>query len=162
MSTVQDPITALNDPIAQTLLQSTIPAHLGYVTDDGAPRVIPIWFHWTGEELVFGSPPTAPKAKFLISGAPVTVTIDTITWPYKVLQIRGKAQVSTVHGIVPEYATAARRYFGVEQGEAWVQQVGGLFSTMTRIAVQPTWVSILDFEQRFPSAITNAMAGANK
>lgn len=159
MSTVQTPLAALTDPVAQTLLQSTIPAHLAYVADDGAPRVIPIWFHWTGEEMVFGSPSTAPKAKFVRSGAPVTVTIDTITWPYKVLQLRGTAQVSTVAGVVPEYAAAARRYFGEEQGKAWVQQVGGLFSTMTRIAVRPTWVNILDFEQRFPSAIANAMAG---
>lgn len=132
------------------------------MADDGTPRVIPIWFHWTGEELVFGSPPTAPKAKFVTNDSPVTVTIDTITWPYKVLQIRGKAEVSTVKGVAPEYAAAAHRYFGEEQGKAWVQQLGGLFSTMTRIAVRPTWVNILDFEQRFPSAIANAIAGAQK
>lgn len=159
MSKVQNPLALLDDPVAQMLLQSTIPAHLAYVADDRTPRVIPIWFHWTGAELVFGSPPTAPKAKLVTTGAPVTVTIDTITWPYKVLQIRGNAEVSTVNGVLPEYAAAARRYFGEEQGNGWVQQVGGLFSTMTRIAVKPTWVNILDFEQRFPSAIANAMAG---
>lgn len=74
-----------------------------------------------------GSPPTAPKAKFVTNGAPVTVTIDTITWPHKVLQIRGKAEVSTVNSIAPEYAASARRYFGEEQGKAWVQQVGNSF-----------------------------------
>jgi len=30
---------------------------------------------------------------------------------------------------------------------------------MARIAIQPEWVGILDFEQRFPIAIENAMAG---
>jgi hypothetical protein len=30
---------------------------------------------------------------------------------------------------------------------------------MTRIAVQPEWVGILDFERRFPSAIEAAMSG---
>lgn len=45
MSITQDPLPLLNDPIAQTLLQSTIPAYLAYVADDGIPRVIPIWFH---------------------------------------------------------------------------------------------------------------------
>lgn len=91
-------------------------------------------------------------------GCRETVTIDTITWPYKVLQMRGNAEVSNVNGVAPEYATAARRYFGEEQGDGWVQQAGGLFATMTRIAVKPTWVNILDFEQRFPSAIAKAMA----
>jgi hypothetical protein len=30
---------------------------------------------------------------------------------------------------------------------------------MTRIKIQPEWVSILDFETRFPSAIAEAMSG---
>ena len=32
-------------------------------------------------------------------------------------------------------------------------------SHMTRISVRPEWVSILDFETRFPSAIAEAMSG---
>jgi hypothetical protein len=30
---------------------------------------------------------------------------------------------------------------------------------MARISIRPEWVSILDFEKRFPSAIEAAMAG---
>jgi hypothetical protein len=67
--------------------------------------------------------------------------------------------VETVAGVAPEYALAAERYFGVEQGQAWVKQVGGMFSQMARIAVTPEWVAVLDFEQRFPSAIEAAMSG---
>lgn len=89
----------------------------------------------------------------------VAVSIDGNTWPYKVLQIRGTARVETVPGVAPEYALAAERYFGAEQGKAWVKQVGGMFSQMARIAVTPEWVAVLDFEQRFPSAIEAAMSG---
>jgi len=89
----------------------------------------------------------------------VALTIDTNTWPNKVLQIRGTANVETVDGVVPEYAAAARRYFGEEQGRAWVEQVGNMFSQMARISIRPDWVSIIDFEKRFPSAIEAAMAG---
>jgi hypothetical protein len=32
---------------------------------------------------------------------------------------------------------------------------------LARIAIQPTWVGVLDFETRFPSAIATAMSGAN-
>jgi hypothetical protein len=64
-----------------------------------------------------------------------------------------------VAGVVPEYAKAAERYFGPEQGQAWVKQVGGMFSQMARIAVMPSWVAVLDFETRFPSAIEAAMSG---
>jgi hypothetical protein len=159
MPTTQGSIALLSDPVAQELLRSTSPARLAYVWRDGTPRVVPIWFHWNGSEIVLGTPTTAPKVKALAPGARVALTIDGNTWPYKALQIRGTAQVETVTGVVPEYALAAERYFGTDQGRAWVKQVDGMFSHMVRIAVKPEWVGILDFEKRFPSAIEAAMAG---
>lgn len=159
MPTKQGDTALLNDPVAQELLQSNIPARLAYVWHDGTPRVIPIWFHWNGEEIVLGTPLKAPKMRALTQNSKVALTIDTNTWPNKVLQIRGTVEVETVDGVVPEYAIAARRYFGEEQGQAWVEQVGKMFSQMARISIRPEWVSIIDFEKRFPSAIEAAMAG---
>jgi hypothetical protein len=159
MPTQQGGIALLNDPVAQELLRSTSPARLAYVWRDGTPRVVPIWFHWNGKEIVLGTPAKAPKVKALSPGAKVALSIDGNTWPYKVLQIRGTAQVETVTGVVPEYALAAERYFGSDQGRAWVKQVEGMFSHMVRIAVKPEWVAVLDFEKRFPSAIEAAMSG---
>jgi len=155
----QGDVSLLSDPIAQELLQSTIPARLAYVCPDGTPRVVPIWFHWDGEEVVFGTPPGAPKLDMLSENPQVALTIDTVEWPYKVLMIRGKAKVEMVDGVVPEYALAAERYFGEEGGKGWTQQVDGMFSEMGRISVRPEWVGMLDFEQRFPQAIANAMSG---
>lgn len=152
-------VSLLNDPVAQELLQSTIPARLAYVWHDGTPRVVPIWFHWDGEELVLASPPGAPKLKVLEENPQVALTIDSTDWPYKVLLIRGKAILETVDGVVPEYALSAERYFGEEAGKGWTQQVDQMFEGMTRIRVCPEWVNILDFEQRFPEAIAAAMAG---
>jgi hypothetical protein len=40
-----------------------------------------------------------------------------------------------------------------------VEGVRQISSHMTRISVRPEWVSILDFETRFPSAIAEAMSG---
>ncbi len=159
MPSQQGDLALLNAPVAQELLQSTIPARLAYVSRDGTPRVVPIWFHWTGAVFVLGTPLTAPKVKTLQANPKVALTIDGNTFPYKVLQVRGTVQVETVDGVVPEYAIAAERYFGIEQGKAWVEQVRGMFSQMARIVVQPEWVGILDFEQRFPSAIEAAMSG---
>ena len=53
----------LNDPIARELLRSTMPARLAYTWPDGTPRVVPIWFHWTGEDLVMGSSYDEPKGQ---------------------------------------------------------------------------------------------------
>jgi hypothetical protein len=65
--------------------------------------------------------------------------------------IRGVAQVDLRDDVVPEYAEAAKRYFGPEQGDAWVQQLKG--QPMARISITPTWVGVIDFETRFPSAL---------
>lgn len=158
MSTKQGGLDLLNDPVAQELLRSTSPARLAYVWSDGTPRVVPIWFHWTGKEIVLGTPTGAPKVRALSARPTVALSIDGTTWPYKVLQIRGRARVEVVAGVVPEYALAADRYFGPEQGRTWVSQVGTMFPQMARIAVKPEWAAVLDFETRFPSAIETAMA----
>ncbi len=158
MPTKQGGLALLNDPVAQHLFGSTCPARLAYVWRDGTPRVVPIWFHWNGAEIVMGTPATSPKVRALASNPKVSVSIDGNTWPYKVLQVRGTAAVTIVPGVVPEYALAAERYFGPEQGQAWVGQVGGMFREMARIAIKPEWAAILDFETRFPSAIEAAMA----
>jgi PPOX class probable F420-dependent enzyme len=158
MASSQGELGLLNDPVAEELLQSSLPAHLAYVWTDGTPRVVPLWFHWNGEEIVFGTPPQSPKVKALTQNPRVAVTIDGYSWPYRVLQVRGTARVKIVEGVVPEYAVAAERYFGPDHGKAWIEQISGMFSQMARVSVSPEWVAILDFEKRFPSAIEAAMS----
>lgn len=159
MPSKQGDLSLLSHPIAQELLHAPVPARLAYIWKDGTPRVVPIWFHWNGEEIVLGSPPKAPKVMVLLGHPQVALTIDSTQWPYRTLLIRGIAKVDTVEGVSPEYAAAAERYFGEEQGRAWVEQVRAMSAHMARIAVRPTWVGLLDFETRFPSAIEAAMTG---
>jgi hypothetical protein len=147
-------MSLLDDPVARELLASAIPAHLSYVWSDGTPRVVPIWFHWIGDEIVMGSPANAPKTAALRDGDPVAVAIDTNDWPYHALVVRGVANVKRQAGVVSEYALAAVRYFGDEQGRAWVAQFPEDVP-MVRVAVRPQHVTILDFETRFPSAISS-------
>ena len=151
----QGDLELLQHPTSQELLRSKIPARLAYIWTDGTPRVIPIWFHWNGREFVMATPPKAPKLKALKKNPKVSFTIDDNVFPHKVLLIRGTARLENVNGIVPEYATAAERYFGPEQGEAWVKQLSSLTSTMVRITIVPEWVGLLDFQTRFPSALSS-------
>ena len=157
MATKQGSVTLLNDPVAQNLLQSRIPARLAYNWRDGTPRVVPIGFHWNGAEIVLGTPPGAPKMKVLKTGSKVAITIDGDSMPYKVLLIRGDVRTDTVDGIAPEYAAMCKRVFGEEGGQAWLDQIKPITPQMARVFIKPTWVGILDFEQRFPSAIERAM-----
>ena len=142
----------LDDPVAQELLRSKVPARLAYSWTDGTPRVVPIWFHWDGSSLVFASFANAPKVKAIGTGDSLAATIDTNDFPHRVLLVRGSATVDRVDGVVPEYAVAAKRYFGEEQGEAWIANLPA-GASMVRIALRPDHVSLLDFENRFPSAL---------
>lgn len=160
MPTHQGDLHLLNDPVAQRLLHSPAPARLAYVWTDGTPRVVPIGFHWNGEELVLGTPPDAPKTKALRDGTKVAVSIDTDTMPYKVLQIRGRVHTDVVDGIAPEYEAMTLRSLGQEAGRAWLENLRPICPRMTRVFITPEWVAILDFEQRFPNAIERAMEHA--
>jgi hypothetical protein len=154
MATRQGDLSLLGDPVAKGLLESTIPARLAYNWLDGSPRVVPIWFHWNGSAFVLASPPKAPKLRALAKDARVALTIDGNDFPHKVLLVRGTATVDLCDGVVPEYELAAKRYFGAEQGDAWVENVRGMLTQMARITVVPSWAGILDFESRFPSALS--------
>jgi PPOX class probable F420-dependent enzyme len=154
MALKQGDLALLEHPVAKELLVSNIPARVAYLAPDGTPRVTPIWFHWDGRELVLGTAPNAAKAKAMALNPKVAVTIDTNDFPHKVLQIRGTAHLQTIDGVAPEYAQAAQRYLGQEQGKAWVEQVSGKRGQQVRIAITPEWVGVLDFETRLPRTLT--------
>jgi hypothetical protein len=80
--------------------------------------------------------------------------------PYKVLLVRGTVRTDIVEGIAPEYEAMIWRVLGEEGGKAWLEQLRPICPQMARIFVQPTWVGILDFETRFPSAIERAIEQA--
>jgi hypothetical protein len=157
VTTQQGDLTLLDHPIAQQLLQAPTPARLAYVWSDGTPRVVPIGFHWNGSHLLLGSPPGAPKVKILQDGAPVAVTIDTDQMPHHVLMIRGRATTDITTGIAPEYAAMCHRTMGDDGATAWLEQLAPLCPRMARITITPTWVAVLDFESRLPSAIERAL-----
>lgn len=144
------------DPVAQELLGSTIPARLAYIWRDGKPRVVPMWFHWTGDEFLMGAPPNAPKMKVLADHPSVAFTIDGNDWPYHVLSVRGTASVRLVDQPVevsfPEYADMARRYLGVEGAQGFQALARQTFTHWARIAIRPEEVRILGSKHPLPSA----------
>ena len=153
-------VTLLAHPVAQQLLQSRLPARLAYIARDGTPRVVPMQFHWTGSEVVLSSWPDDPKVAALQVHPQVALTLDTAETPFRVLQIRGVAEVTIVAGVSAEMEAASMRYLGPEGGRAWVEQVGRLSSHMARIAVRPEWVDVLDFETRLPGGMARRRAAS--
>lgn len=156
----QGDLRLLDSDVAQRLLTSSVPARLGYTAKDGTPRVVPSWFHWTGDELVMPTfvraphvPRPAARLGALRARPDVAVCIDTESFPPHILLVRGRAMITEVDGIAPEYALAARRYMGGEAATAYLAQADQPGTRMARIAVRPAWVGLLDFETRLPGAM---------
>ena len=148
----QGALDLLEHEVAVRLLASTELARLAYVARDGTPRVLPMMFHWTGAELVMATFAGAAKVAALRARPDVAVTIDRAGPPPEVLLLRGRAELTDVDGLVPEYVSAHHRYYGPEQGAANVAGLDRPGVRMVRIAVRPGWAGVLDFRTRFPGA----------
>ncbi|NQX27825.1 pyridoxamine 5'-phosphate oxidase family protein [Microbacteriaceae bacterium VKM Ac-2854] len=152
-------LTLLNeDPFAQDLLHSHIPARLAYVALDGTPRAIPIAYQWNGASFILATPDIAPKVKALQANPAVALTIDTDTQPPVVLLVRGTAAVTFVDGVVPEFFEANRRMIPAEAWDGFEQQVTALYDRMARIEITPTWAKVLDFQTRAPETVMKLAA----
>lgn len=150
----------LESDLARRLLASKIPARYAYTALDGTPRLLASWFTWTGEELVMPTFIAAPhvshaahRLRALRANPEVAVSIDTESSPPEVLSIRGRVEITEVEGVAPEYAEAARRFLGPEPAAEYLAEVDRPGTRMARIAVRPSWVGLMDFQTRMPSAL---------
>jgi general stress protein 26 len=150
----QGDVRLIDSPTAQDLLASTELARLAYVAKDGTPRVLPMLFVWTGEELVLPTFAVSHKVASLRANPAVAVTIDRAGPPPGVLLLRGRVELTEVGGVLPEYARAHERYYGPEQAAAAIAEVDTPDIRMIRIALRPDWVGVIDFQTRFPGGST--------
>ena len=154
MDPKQGELSLLDHPVAQHLLASRIPARLAYVALDATPRVVPIAFHWTGENVVVATWPEAEKVAAIRARPRVALTIDSDEQPFKVLSVRGTARVEIVAGVPDEYAAAVERYSGSEADGPGSSKSAASCRRWRGSSIRPEWVGVLDFESRFPSGLT--------
>ncbi len=154
MSLPQGDVRLLQAPAAREMLQSREPARVAYMGPDGFPRIATMQFHWTGEELVVTSIASLPKVRAIQANPAIQVTIDTFAIepgiPMRVLSMRGQATITEVEGVVPEAYRANCRYMGQEFADGWAAWIAQPGTTIARIALRPAWVSLLDYQTRFP------------
>ncbi len=132
---------------ARELLEQASMARLAYIGPDGLPRVVPIGFFWTGEEIVLSTAATAPKVKALTARPEVALTIEAGDGPgsARALSVRGVVHLTVVDGVVPEYLAAARKNFDAEYAAEFERNCRALYDRMARIAVEPRWARYYDF-----------------
>jgi hypothetical protein len=137
----------LTNPGAQQLLESSSMAHLAYLGADSTPRVIPIGFYWTGDQIVVSTAASAPKVAALSVRPDVALTIDGGDTPgdARALSIRGRASIRIVDGVTEEYLASARKSMDAESAARFEQNCRELYDRMARIAITPHWARYYDF-----------------
>ena len=132
---------------AQQLLTSSSMVRLAYVGRNGTPRVIPMGFYWTGDQVVVSTAATAPKVAALTARPDVALTIDGGDTPGEArsLSIRGRASVRIVDGVTEEYLASSRKAMDAEAAAQFEQNSREVYDQMARIAITPHWVRYYDF-----------------
>ncbi|MCK9795940.1 pyridoxamine 5'-phosphate oxidase family protein [Isoptericola sp. 4D.3] len=139
----------IDDELASAgdLLQSPSAAYLAYTAADGTPRVSPVGFFWTGEELVVATAATAPKVAALRARPDVAMSINVsdAQTAARQLAVRGRAEITMVDGVVEEYLAASRKGMEPEAAAQFEQACRDLYDRMARIAIRPRWARYYDF-----------------
>lgn len=110
------------EPRGRQLLSEPNVGNLGLRGLDGYPRVIPVWFRFTGDEVQIASPHDAYKSRALRADARAVLTVSTPKAPYHVVSATGRVEVE----LIPEpdrinfVREIAERYLGTAGGRAYV------------------------------------------
>jgi hypothetical protein len=150
-------------PGAQELLRNAGLARLAYSGLDGSPRVVPVGFHWNGEEVVVCTATTAPKVKALEARPGVALTIDTAdtSSSAKALLIRGVAEIDIVDGVAEEYLAGGDP--DDPERQAFEAEVRKTYKQMARIVITPEWARFYDFGAgRLPAFLSKLIAEAQQ
>ncbi len=137
----------LTRPGARDLLTAPRLARLGYLGQDGTPRVVPVGFHWTGHQVVMATAVTAPKVSALYARPDVALTIDAGETPHEArsLSLRGRADVTIVDGVPDEYLAGAAKFLDADAAAEFERNCRAIYGQMARIAVTPGWARYYDF-----------------
>ena len=100
------------------LRAGTRTAKLATASRDGQPHVVPVWFVFDGEDLVFTTHETSVKGRTLRREPRVSLCVDDETPPYACVTVQGVAAIDTDLAALRRWATAiGRRYMGADRAE---------------------------------------------
>jgi hypothetical protein len=90
-------------------------AHLATLMPDGSPQVTPVWFDYTNGHIRVNTAKGRVKARNMVEGARVALSILDPDNAYRYLQIRGRVTRVTEDGAVAHIDSLAKKYIGQDK-----------------------------------------------
>lgn len=87
-------------------------AHIATVQPDGSPQVTPVWFDYTNGLMRVNTAKGRVKARNMVEGAKVALSILDPDNAYRYIQIRGTVTKVTEDGAVAHIDSLAKKYMG--------------------------------------------------
>jgi PPOX class probable F420-dependent enzyme len=112
---VLDGLTAERRVEVETRLRTDVIAWFTTVRPSGRPDCVPVWYLWTGDEIVLYSRPRTPKLRNLAANPYVALGLDDTRLGWDVIRVEG---VARVEGSYPSLDTVP----------AYVEKYGGLLA----------------------------------
>lgn len=66
---------------------------LATMRPDGRPHLVPIWFYWTGQELIVTAEPGSQKIKNLLANPRASLSLDNTNGGKEPIMIEGRASI---------------------------------------------------------------------
>jgi PPOX class probable F420-dependent enzyme len=112
-------VPSITDPEVRAFLtEGTRTGKLSYLSADGRPLVVPVWFVLDGDDLVFNTAKGTAKGRYLARDPRVSLCVDLEVPPYAYVQVQGDAELSEDPGELLRTATAiGARYMGADRAE---------------------------------------------
>jgi PPOX class probable F420-dependent enzyme len=111
------------DPEGRRLLSEPNIGNLGFHGLDGYPRVIPVWFKFTGDEIQVASPPNQYKCRALRADPRAVLMVSTPKQPYRFASASGRVDIEGIEE--PEriafVSEIADRYLGPDAGRRYIE-----------------------------------------
>ena len=132
-----------NDETTTFLLSGTRTGKLGWVSQNGAPHVAPIWFTLDGDDIIFNTHEDSGKAKALKREGRACLLVDLEEPPYAFVKIDATASFEDDLERVKAVATEiGGRYMGADRAEEFGTRNGVPGELIVRLT--PTKVTALD------------------
>lgn len=142
----------LTDPVALDLVERQPVMQIAYSGVDGSPRAVPVGYLLRDGKFLFFTIPSSDKVTALHRDPRIALSVDVFPPPCCLL-VRGTAQLREEDGVPDEYLEASFRTMPEEQHAGFEEQVRGLYDSMMRVVVTPTWVRLNDFQRTAPRAV---------